>query len=177
MQCVQIIPTALAAEPLGYISLQQTLQKIFELCSERVWQLHILRVKKRGRKEGREEGREEEGMRMRCLNWVVNFAVNTLLKNKITPKLLWLQTGLDSRYKSNQLRASTSASMKDRVRVDRMLRVIGTANTYQWGIMKKVQLPEAVPFHLTDLTDVIFLCHVCTDYMFSWWLIKSWKSS
>lgn len=56
MQCVQIIPTALAAEPLGYISLQQPLQKIFELCSERVWQLHILRVKQRGRK-GRRKGR------------------------------------------------------------------------------------------------------------------------
>lgn len=68
MRCVHIIPTALAAEPLGYISLQQPLQKIFELCSERVWQLHILRVKQRGRKEGREEGREEEGMRVRCLN-------------------------------------------------------------------------------------------------------------
>lgn len=42
------VPLALAAEPLGNISLQQPLQQIFKLCSERVWQLHVLQGVKRG---------------------------------------------------------------------------------------------------------------------------------
>lgn len=48
------VPLALAAEPFGNVSLQQALQEIFELRSERVWQLHILR--KREEEEQREAG-------------------------------------------------------------------------------------------------------------------------
>lgn len=48
------VPLALTAEPLGNISLQQPLQQIFKLCSERVWQLHVLQgvQKKRGGQRG-----------------------------------------------------------------------------------------------------------------------------
>ena len=63
---VCVVPSALTAEPLGYVSLQQPLQQIFELCSERVWQLHILRNRGGGRKGGREEkhkkGESENGL-------------------------------------------------------------------------------------------------------------------
>lgn len=56
---VCVVPSALTAEPLGYVSLQQPLEQIFELCGERVWQLHILR-KRGGREEGgRKRGRED----------------------------------------------------------------------------------------------------------------------
>lgn len=90
------------------------------------------------RKERRKGGREEEGMRMRCLNRVMNFAVNTFLKTKITSKLLSLKTGLDSCHNSNKLRASTSASMKDRVQVYRMLRVIGQPIHINKALWKEV---------------------------------------
>lgn len=66
---VCVVPSALTAEPLGYVSLQQPLEQIFELCGERVWQLHILR-KRGGRREGgREGGKTQEGgkVRMGCL--------------------------------------------------------------------------------------------------------------
>lgn len=43
------VPLALAAQPLGNVSLQKALQEIFELRSERVWQLHILRKRERKR--------------------------------------------------------------------------------------------------------------------------------
>lgn len=46
------IPLALTAEPLGNISLQQPLQQVFELCSERFWQLHVLQGTKKRQKKG-----------------------------------------------------------------------------------------------------------------------------
>lgn len=46
------VPLALAAEPLGNISLQQPLQEIFKLCSEGVWQLHVLQRLERGQTKG-----------------------------------------------------------------------------------------------------------------------------
>lgn len=46
------IPLALTAKPLGNISLQQPLQQVFELSSERLRQLHVLRAMKRGQKRG-----------------------------------------------------------------------------------------------------------------------------
>lgn len=46
------VPLALAAKPLGNISLQQPLQQIFKLCSEGVWQLHVLQGLKRGQTKG-----------------------------------------------------------------------------------------------------------------------------
>lgn len=64
-----VVPSALTAEPLGYVSLQQPLEQIFELCGERVWQLHILRKRGGGREGGREGGKTQEGgkVRMGCL--------------------------------------------------------------------------------------------------------------
>lgn len=56
------VPLALTAQPLGNISLQQALQEIFELRSERVWQLHIL-GKGEGEGEGRAGEEREEGKR------------------------------------------------------------------------------------------------------------------
>lgn len=73
------VPLALAAKPLGNISLQQPLQQIFKLCSEWVWQLHVLQGLKRGQTKG-------GGQRKDCLRtwrpWHLHW-------NKVLGSLLW----------------------------------------------------------------------------------------
>lgn len=71
---VWVVPPALAAEPLGYISLQQPLQQIFELCSERVWQLHILQDR-----EGREGNKEERRSVWKQINvFCTHYSITTV---------------------------------------------------------------------------------------------------
>lgn len=76
------VPLALAAKPLGNISLQQPLQQIFQLCSEGVWQLHVLQGLKRGQAKG-------GGQRKDCLRtwqpWHLQWNVFKQVSHHILP--------------------------------------------------------------------------------------------
>lgn len=76
------VPLALAAKPLGNISLQQPLQQIFKLCSEGVWQLHVLQRLKRGQTKG-------GGQRKDCLRtwqpWHLHWNIFKQVSHHILP--------------------------------------------------------------------------------------------
>lgn len=76
------VPLALAAEPLGNISLQQPLQQIFKLCSEGVWKLHVLQGLKRGQTKG---GGQRKGCLRTWRPWHLHWNVFKQVSHHILP--------------------------------------------------------------------------------------------